>query len=155
MGQVITSLGMEPVNRHAGAEKAQNVAIHQDWRTIANSLVLCVFANVPVETVLDLINAACGLDWKVEDIKRAGERGWNLKRAINNRLGLTRKNDILPKAFLQPYSDHPASADGFVPDFDKMIKAYYEIRGWDLKTGIPKKEKLISLGLEWLVEDLW
>ncbi|MFZ0534234.1 MAG: aldehyde ferredoxin oxidoreductase family protein [Anaerolineales bacterium] len=155
MGQVITSLGMEPVGRQAGAEKARNVAIHQDWRTIANSLVLCVFANVPVDTVLDLINAACGLDWKVEDLKRTGERGWNLKRAINNRLGLTRKNEKLPNAFLQPYSDHPAGADGFVPDFDKMLEAYYEVRGWDPKTGVPKKEKLRTLGLEWLVEDLW
>jgi aldehyde:ferredoxin oxidoreductase len=155
MGQVITSLGMEPVGRQAGAEKARNVAIHQDWRTIANSLVLCVFANVPVDTVLDLINAACGLDWKVEDLKLTGERGWNLKRAINNRLGLTRKNEKLPNAFLQPYSDHPAGADGFVPDFDKMLEAYYEVRGWDPKTGVPKKEKLRTLGLEWLVEDLW
>jgi aldehyde:ferredoxin oxidoreductase len=155
MGQVITSLGMEPVGRQAGAEKARNVAIHQDWRTIANSLVLCVFANVPVDTVLDLINAACGLDWKVEDLKRTGERGWNLKRAINNRLGLTRKNEKLPKAFRQPYADHPAGADGYVPDFDKMLEAYYEVRGWDPKNGVPKKEKLRTLGLEWLVEDLW
>jgi aldehyde:ferredoxin oxidoreductase len=155
MGQVLTTLGMKAVDRHAGAEKAQNVAIHQDWRTIANSLVLCIFANVPVETVVDLINAACELNWNAKMLILAGERGWNLKRVINNRLGLTRKNDRLPKAFLQTYSDHPAGADGFVPDFENMLEEYYEVRGWDPKTGYPKKEKLISLGLEWLVEDIW
>ena len=155
MGQVLTSLGMKTIDRQSGAEKAQNVAIHQDWRTIGNSLVLCAFANVPVETVLDLVNAACGLDWSLGELMRAGERGWNLKRVINNRLGLTRKNDKLPKALLQPYMDHPSGANGFAPDLETMLEAYYKAREWDAETGYPKKEKLISLGLEWLTEDLW
>jgi aldehyde:ferredoxin oxidoreductase len=155
MGQALLNLGIKVMDRQGGAEKAQNVALHQDWRTVANSLVQCVFANVPAETVVDLVNASSGLDWQLADLMRSGERGWNLKRAINNRLGLTRKNDKLPKALLQPYEDHPASANGYAPDFDNMLEAYYEVRGWDSKTGYPKKEKLISLGLEWVVEDLW
>jgi aldehyde:ferredoxin oxidoreductase len=155
MGQVLTEIGMKQFSRHGGAEKVLNVAIHQDWRTIANSLVMCIFANVPATSVLDLINAACGLDWQLEDVIRAGERGWNLKRVINNRLGLTRQNDRLPKDLLIPYKDHPAGADGYAPDFENMLEAYYDVRGWDLTTGYPKKEKLISLGLGWLVEDIW
>jgi aldehyde:ferredoxin oxidoreductase len=155
MGQVLLELGMKAMDRQGGAEKAQNVAIHQDWRTVNNSLVMCVFANAPVKIVLDLVNAACGLNWQLADLMRSGERGWNLKRGINNRLGLTRKNDKLPKAFLQPYADHPAGADGYAPDFEHMLEAYYEVRGWDPETGYPRKEKLFSLGLEWLAEDLW
>jgi aldehyde:ferredoxin oxidoreductase len=155
MGQVLTSIGMDQFSRQGGAEKAKNVSIHQDWRTISNSLVSCIFANVPPESILDLVNTACGLDWSLPELMRTGERGWNLKRAINNRLGLTRKNDKLPKALLQPYSDHPAGADDYVPDFENMLNGYYEARGWDNITGYPKKEKLISLGLDWLVEDLW
>jgi aldehyde:ferredoxin oxidoreductase len=155
LGQVLTSLGMEAFNRQGGAEKAKNVIIHQDWRTIANALVMCIFANVPAETVLELVNASVGLEWQIEDLMRAGERSWNLKRAINHRLGLTRENDRIPKAFRQPYIDHPAGADGYAPDFKNMMEAYYQARGWDPQTGKPKKEKLQSLGLEWLVEDLW
>jgi aldehyde:ferredoxin oxidoreductase len=155
MGQVLTELGMVPADRQGGGEKALNVAVHQDWRTVYNALVICVFANVPIETVLELVNPACGLEWKVADLMRAGERGWNLKRVINNRLGLTRKNDKLPKAFTQPYQDHPAGADRFVPDIEGMLGEYYKVRGWDPQTGYPKKEKLEELGLEWLVEDIW
>jgi aldehyde:ferredoxin oxidoreductase len=155
IGQVETSLGMQNLSRHMGAEKALNVAIHQNWRTVGNSLVLCFFANLSGETVVSLINSACGLGWQVEDMLRSGERGWNLKRAINNRLGLTRKNDRLPKALLKPYSDNPAGASGFVPDFEPMLNAYYEVRGWDPQTGYPKKDKLQSLGLGWVAEDLW
>jgi len=155
IGQILTDIGMHQYSRQGGAEKAKNIAIHQDWRTLSNSLVLCIFANVPPVTVLDLINSACGVNWQLEDMMRAGERGWNLKRVINHHLGLTRNNDRLPKALLQPYSDHPSGADGYVPDFKNMLKAYYEARKWDPITGYPKKEKLISLGLDWMVEDLW
>jgi aldehyde:ferredoxin oxidoreductase len=155
MGQVIASIGIEPYSRQGGAEKAKNVAIHQDWRTICNALVLCVFANVPVETVLGLVNAACGMELTISGLMQLGERAWNLKRSINIRLGLTGSNDKLPKGLLQPYQDYPEGAAGFVPDFTAMIETYYQARRWDKETGYPSKEKLISLGLEWLVEDIW
>ncbi len=155
MGQVLTDLGILQYDRQGGAEKARNVAIHQDWRTVMNALVMCIFANVPAETVLELVNAACGLNWQIGDLLGAGERGWNLKRVINNRLGLTRQNDTLPKTLLTRYQDHPAGADGYALDFGPMLDAYYEARGWDKAAGYPTREKLISLGLGWLVEDLW
>jgi len=155
IGQLFASIGMEKFSRQGGAEKAQNVSIHQDWRTITSSLVSCIFANVPPESILDLVNAGCGFDWTIKDLMITGERGWNIKRAINNRLGLTRRNDRLPKALLQPYYDHPSGAAEYVPDFEKMLEAYYEARGWDPTTGYPKKEKLNELGLDWLVEDIW
>jgi aldehyde:ferredoxin oxidoreductase len=152
MGQADESLGLKLYSRHAGAEKAANVARHQDWRTVFNALVMCFFANVPGETVVELINAACGLDWSVEDMLRCGERGWNLKRAINNRLGLKRANDKLPKALLEPLCD--GGAAGYVPPIEEMLEAYYAARGWDPETGRPGREKLESLGLEWVADDL-
>jgi aldehyde:ferredoxin oxidoreductase len=155
MGQVISRIGIEAFDRQGGAEKAKNVAIHQDWRTIANALIVCLFANVPAETVLDLVNLSCGLDLQIPDLMHLGEKAWNLKRVINNRLGLTRSNDTLPKALLQPYKDFPEGAAGYQPDLVSMLEAYYDTRGWDKKTGYPSKEKLIELGLEWVVEDIW
>jgi aldehyde:ferredoxin oxidoreductase len=152
-GQADESLGLKLYSRHAGAEKAANVARHQDWRTVFNALVMCFFANVPGETVVELINAACGLDWSLEDMLRCGERGWNLKRAINNRLGLRRANDKLPKALLEPLCD--GGAAGYVPPIEEMLEAYYAARGWDPETGRPSKEKLLALGLADVANDLW
>jgi aldehyde:ferredoxin oxidoreductase len=85
----------------------------------------------------------------------SGERGWNLKRAINNRLGLTRNNDRLPKQFLSPYVDGAGDLEGYAPDFNSMLAAYYEARGWDAKTGFPTKKKLDSLDLSWISDDLY
>jgi aldehyde:ferredoxin oxidoreductase len=154
VGQADPELGMDYYSRHDGAAKAKNVALHQDWKTIYNSLVLCIFANLSPETVVNLINAACGLDWDIRQMMLAGERGWNLKRAINNRLGLTAQNDRLPEQFQKPYAD-TRSDPGFVPRFSEMLAAYYSARGWDPETGYPTRGKLIELDLDWVVNDLW
>ena len=155
IGQIETSLGMQHYDRLGGAEKAANVAIHQDWRTLANSLVLCLFSNVEPGLVRDLINAACGLDLSVEEVLRSGERGWNLKRAINNRLGLSRANDTLPKALLKPYQDAQNDEQSFTPDLETMLEAYYQARGWDPQTGYPTQEKLRELGLDFVIKGLY
>lgn len=152
-GQAEESLGLTYFERQAGAEKAANVAIHQNWRTVFNSLVMCLFGSVPPQTVTDLINAACGLNWTIADMLKSGERGWNLKRAVNCRLGVGRADDKLPKALLQPYPN--GGAAGYVIPFEEMLEAYYEARGWDKETGKPTKAKLLELGLEDVSRDLW
>jgi aldehyde:ferredoxin oxidoreductase len=136
----------------AGGEKAPAVALHQDWRTVHNALVQCFFASVPLETTLHLVNAAAGFDYSLDELRQVGERAWNLKRAINHRLGLTRANDKLPKLFLQPYAD--GGAAGFAPDLEAMLPAYYAARGWDAATGRPTRATLERLGLPDVADDL-
>ena len=154
VGQVEPTLGMDFFSPRDGAEKARNVTKHQDWRTVFNSLVMCIFANLDPKTVLDLINAATGLNWSVSDMLQSGERAWNLKRGINNRLGLRHNNDRLPKTFLQPYSDS-SEEEAYYPDFDAMLDAYYIERGWDPNSGYPTQKKLLELNLDFIGEDLY
>ena len=152
-GHTQPELGIEYSSRHAGAEKSASVARHQDWRTVYNAMVMCIFANVEPQMQVDLVNAACGYDWTVDEMMRVGERGWNMKRALNNRLGLTAANDKLPKALLEPLPT--GGTEGFTPDIQGMLYAYYAARSWDEKTGYPTREKLFSLGLEDVAKDLW
>jgi aldehyde:ferredoxin oxidoreductase len=137
----------------AGAEKSGDVAVHQDWRTVHNALVQCFFASVPRETTLALVNAATGFDYSMDELCEVGERAWNLKRAINVRLGLTRANDTLPKALLTPYRE--GGAEGLAPDFQPMLTAYYAARGWDEATGRPTRATLQRLGLGDVADDIW
>jgi aldehyde:ferredoxin oxidoreductase len=152
-GQVEEAIGLQVYERQAGAEKSANVAIHQNWRTVFNSLVMCIFANVPPQTQVDLLNAACGYNLTIADMLKIGERGWTIKRAINNRLGLTRANDKLPKSLLEPLPN--GGAAGYIIPFAEMLETYYEARGWDRFTGRPSKEKLRELGLDDIASDLY
>jgi len=157
IGQMESSIGLGVFDRQGGSEKAANVAIHQNWKTLFNALVLCFFSNVPPETILGLLKHVdeAFSDLDIESLMCVGERSWNLKRVINNRLGLTSANDVLPMAFRQPYQDNPDGAAGYVPDFPAMIQEYYRVRSWDAATGYPLPEKLTELGLQWVINDIW
>jgi aldehyde:ferredoxin oxidoreductase len=153
--RALPSLGLDFYDRQGGAEKSRSVALHQDWRTVYNSLVMCLYNNLEPDLILPLVNAACGLDWSLEDLLRSGERGWNLKRAINNRLGLTRANDTLPKALLEPYQDATHLEAPFKIDLESMLETYYQTRGWDPVTGFPTPDKLRQLELDFVISDLY
>ena len=151
IGQVEPSLGLKYYDRHAGLEKAGNVAVHQNWRTVSNALVICIFANVDPLQLTDLVNSASGKHYLLPELLTAGERAWNLKRIINLHFGMKPGDDRLPKAWYRPYDDqHPGIPDAFVPDFEAMLDAYYQARGWDRQSGYPSGQTLARLGLEWV-----
>ncbi len=152
LGQSDEELGIPYLDRHQCEGKARYVAIHQNWRTVCNSLVLCYFAHVAPSTALALLNAAMGWDWDLGRMLEVGERAWQLKRALNHRLGATRADDRLPKRLLEPLGE--GGAAGFVPDLETMLREYYEVRGWDPETGRPRSETLRRLGLAFVADDL-
>ena len=84
-----------------------------------------------------------------------GERIYNLARAFNIREGFGKKDDKLPLRFFKesvpegPLKGHPIK----IRDFNKMLKEYYELNGWD-GNGVPTKEKLVELGLEGIAKDM-
>ena len=153
LGRSVEELGIEAYKRHDGAEKSRNVALHQNWGAVSNSLVICMHAIVPISDLTKLINFATGFDYTLEELVRTGERSWNLKRVLNNKLGLTQKNDTLPEILMMPLPD--GGSAGYVPPLQEMLEAYYEARGWDKETGKPNPEKLDELGLSEYIHDIW
>jgi len=152
-GRSVDELGIPMTDRFQADGKARIVARHQDWRSFCNALIVCYFSNAPVQSYIDLLAAATGWEVTPDDILLAGERIWNLKRAFNNRLGLTRADDRLPQLFLQPLSE--GGTQGHVPDLELMLREYYDARNWDWETGKPSRGKLVGLGLGWVAEELW
>ena len=66
-------------------------------------------------------------------------------------MGVHAKDDRLPQRILTPLKE--GSAAGSVPDVEKLLREYYEIRGLD-GDGKPKKEILVKAGLENLAKKL-
>lgn len=59
----------------------------------------------------------------------------------------------MPKRFLkEPLPDE--GCKGEVVELGEMLAEYYKLRGWNAD-GIPTKEKLESLGLHYIAENLW
>jgi aldehyde:ferredoxin oxidoreductase len=96
------------------------------------------------------------MELTVEEAAQTAERIWNVMRAFAVREGIRRENDTLPKRFLtEPIPEGPSK--GMVISeamLEKMKDEYYEVRGWDKKTGIPTPERLITLDLPDIAEDM-
>ena len=85
-------------------------------------------------------------DISISDLILIGERIYTLERLFNIREGFSRKDDTLPKRFLEtPLQDGP-SKDRVVP-LENLLNEYYEVRKWD-NNGIPTAELLEKLSLK-------
>ncbi len=91
------------------------------------------------------LSKATGMKIKFGDFLRIGERGYNLERLIDIRLGVTEADDVLPKR-LTDEEQIEGKAESKVP-LDTLRKAYYENRFWD-KHGVPTKKLIKRLKLE-------
>ena len=94
---------------------------------------------------------------KNKTASKIADRILNLEKAFNIlHANLGRKDDMPHERFLK----EPITAGkykGFVYSEDKwnaMLDHYYELHGWDTKTGYPTKKCLESLGLLDVARDL-
>jgi aldehyde:ferredoxin oxidoreductase len=120
----------------------------QDLTAIADATGLCLFSLMFVELpeILSLLEVVTGAGFTMETLAPIGERIWNLQKLFNLKAGITKEDDTLPDRFLkEPTPAGPGK--GNVVELDKMLKEFYQVRGWD-ENGEPTEEKLSQLGLE-------
>lgn len=146
---------------YAGPEKAELYKIVGDLFVLYDCLPICRWTVYPLggrrlETFASIINAATGWDVTVSELMTVGERTYNIERSFNVREGITRKDDVLPKRIMEePLPDGTYKGESFSKDLlDRMLDAYYKFRGWDKETGVPTREKLKELGLEYVAKEL-
>jgi benzoyl-CoA reductase subunit BamB len=89
------------------------------------------------------ISAGAGIDMDEDKLTQATKRYRTLVRAINIRRGMRRKDDSPPE-------DHWKKR---IPELEEeLLDSYYKLKGWN-KEGIPTKESLHELGLDYVSED--
>ena len=134
--------------------KAMLVYNSENYGILGNSLSICHYLVdiLKPETILEAFNAITGFGLDKESLLKTGMRDWTLKRGINNLLGITKKDDALPKKLLTALEE--GGAAGSVPDVELLLSEYYAVRGLDDR-GYPLPEKLTELGLEDLKRRLY
>lgn len=126
-----------------------------DWMEMLHNIddALCICAGMAsfclkppyhIHNYPKLISAATGLDIDEAGLKKIVNRSRNLHRAYNNRLGMTRKDE-------KPPEDHWRRR---YPELEEeLLTTYYTYKGWN-NNGIPTKERLHELDLDYVAEDL-
>jgi aldehyde:ferredoxin oxidoreductase len=147
-------LEWEP-RQHPSIETAVNIA---DWNEtmhyIDDAIGTCAFVSsfrgqfggrppYHLYNLPNFISLATGMDLDSDALWTISARNRNLIRAINIRRGLRRADEAPP-------ADHWKIRD---PEMEqKHLDAYYEFKGWN-HDGIPTKETLDKLGLDYVSED--
>ena len=125
-----------------------------------------------------LFQAVTGNELTLDDYLQLGERSVNLQRAIMGREGRAgREKDILSEFnFTEPLETSEGVFGMFNPDlelpgkgqdivvrkgqtvdraeFERMKDEFYQLRGWDVQSGLQTGKKLKELGLDFLCEEL-
>jgi len=117
-----------------------------------NSLGLCMFSEwCGRYPLLEMIKAVTGWSISVDEILEIGWRIQTLRQMFNAREGAIR-HEVSKRAIGDPPMEK-GPLKGKKIDVEPMIKYYYEYIGFD-ETGIPKKETLEKLGLDFCIDDL-
>jgi len=147
--------------------KGKGVKYHEDFAAIINSLGICMFNALSLFLKKDpkramdipdyapIFRAATGVDMSREELMKCGERIVCLEKAYNGQLGVSRKDDTLHGRWMcEPCPSGLGKGMKCMDYLDTCLDEYYQERGFDLKTGLPKRQHLEQLGLARVAEKL-
>jgi aldehyde:ferredoxin oxidoreductase len=140
------------------AEKMKHFFILESWNSLEKVIGYCFFGPVPrafieVDEVLESIRAASGWELSAAEALQIGERAINMARVFNLREGFSRRDDTLPERLFQSLEN--GLLEGQVmsrQEFEQALSILYELKGWDVQTGMPTRERLEALSLGWAAD---
>jgi aldehyde:ferredoxin oxidoreductase len=116
-----------------------------------------VFLNVGIgiELQAEALSAGMGREITADDLIDTASRIATQERAFAVREGLTRAHDTLPKKLINyqmpgTWPEDKVDLEGL----EQMKNEYYAAMAWDVKSGVPTRETLDSLGLSDVASDL-
>jgi aldehyde:ferredoxin oxidoreductase len=144
----------QPQDPHAMTGKGFLAKIVQDFDSVVQSAVICLFATYSIgpTEMARALTIATGVPFNAQDVLKTGERIFNLQRAFNSRFGITSADDKLPARLLTSKEGSPVA--GFVPNIKEQLAEYYDLRDWEVD-GKPSKSKLKEIGLDFVIGDLY
>jgi len=153
-------LGEAQPNKVLNKEKVNFALTTEKFYMALNTFNICQFVFGPAwhlygpDQLAELVKDTLDWDLGIEGIQEVGERTLNMLRAFNAREGFTRSDDSLPKKLYKPLKGGRSEGIHLTPEELEQAKDwYYEMAGWD-ENGVPTREKLAELGLEWVAEQL-
>ncbi|MHA1106945.1 MAG: aldehyde ferredoxin oxidoreductase family protein [Promethearchaeota archaeon] len=107
---------------------------HQFSMAIVDSISLCstMRAGIPLDNLLKAYSTVTGIQHDTTSFLKVAERIVNLERLYNVNLGMDRRNDTLPKRFLEE-SLPSGESKGQKVELDALLDDYYNVMGWNSK----------------------
>jgi aldehyde:ferredoxin oxidoreductase len=155
-GAPMALLGLSPVYDRYDPEVVSTIAAKiRGAMLFEDSLVTCRFrTGTQLDLMCQAVNAATGWSMDVQDAMVVGRRAVNVARVFNLRHGIGAELDCPSLRYGSTPSDGNAAGQGIMPHWDKMLRNYYNLMGWN-EEGIPLPETLNDLELGSIIRDIW
>lgn len=134
--------------------KVRNFVYLQQLWSLMDTLSWCKFTAVPetrsyrLNQVVEFVEKVTGWQTSLFELMKTAERGINLSRLFNIRMGFTKTDDNLPERMFKPLESGLLKGQKIDrEEFKAALDLYYEMMGWD-EGGIPRYGKLAELGIE-------
>ncbi|MBW1820104.1 MAG: aldehyde ferredoxin oxidoreductase C-terminal domain-containing protein, partial [Deltaproteobacteria bacterium] len=144
--------------------KAKVVYWYEQLKSVVDMLGLCYFTSKWVdlkflgpEEYAGLLSAATGMAFSGDSLMLLGRKVHNIEKAFNTlHAGFGVEDDYPPPRFFdEPVKIGPYKGALFTrPEWQRMIEEYYNLHGWDPKTGLQTEEVLRELDLSFVLKRL-
>jgi len=163
-GYLSTGKGEKDRNIYEGIERLTVWVQHH--QSVKNSLLICELASQPgqyfhppdmdIRTLESrLLSVTTGTDYTAEKLWEAGERIYNLRRAIMVlRENRHRDDDMLAPVYFEQVVPGCMSEPLDKVKWEALKDRFYQLRGWDTGTGVPTPAKLEELGMKAVADKL-
>lgn len=139
-----------------GKEVGEMVGRYNGRQAFVDSLGICQMClRVKLSMVAEAVNIVTGWDLTLDECMTTGRRINNLLRCFNLRHGIGPELEFPSPRYGSTPVDGPAQGKSSAEHWHAMRRRYYELMGWDLESGKPLASTLRSLGLDFVLPDLW
>ena len=111
-------------------ERIQTLANAQNYRQIYNSAIICTYAKISSEDVVEALNLSTGFNYTTEEMMRIGSNIIQEKRKLNERFGLKAEDDYLPKMVRRKIEGEPDDSETSDDEMNSLMAKYRKIRDW-------------------------
>jgi aldehyde:ferredoxin oxidoreductase len=153
-------IALRHASSHTGARMGQGLSAQ-----ISESATICLFTAGPARAIWgsleecsrQYLNAVCGWNLTLDDIKTMALRNFMFERCFSLREGHlpSRDNKVPDRAFTLPITNK--YGETFILDrnwFEKALKSYYVENLHLTEEGLPPRDLLAKLGLDFVIPQL-
>jgi len=152
-----------PGEKKTWRDKVPGAILMQNFSINMDAITMCGWANCPPfysrytsdylgDPALGakVYSAVTGIEMTHEEMMEAMNPIFNIERCIHVREGRRREHDTFNDTIFKQQAWAWTSRD----EFRKVMDEYYQMRGWDQATGIPKRATLEKQGLKKIADEL-
>jgi aldehyde:ferredoxin oxidoreductase len=140
--------------KYTGKSEVHRVVSAHHHASSAAGMCLFAWSNLRPQCLPDSLTYTTGKKYTLAEVQQIGDRIAALRMAFNIREGLRNVDFKVPGRMIGSPPLESGPLQGVTVDMATQVREYLEAVGWDTETGVPKKETLLELGLDFVAAEL-